>query len=1033
MRPSNLQVDELKFILDNIRTPSHLDDHPWTKSLAVQEQVLKDPSLGEKSPGYKLIVVLSRLFQKMMPSAPPRRGKRLDTRWCQFGMLAAQYFAPFLFGSIFPVSLRDAWGRIDQAIPYFVFGKPGYDLPASEVARYCLFGDDAEPAPVSTLSDWHIMGLQRLVDLFLENERHLSQKLSQTSPVLQSSGMEIHSAQDKEIAPASAFSDHAGSLKIHKSRSKLKKILIGGTASILLVGMILLSAKAWRIYREVRMFQGDLDQIIGLISTTPDIASFGQAEPLLSNSRQHLALLKSDVGPILWAGKYLAWVPRYGGDLTQAGTLLDFASGLLATADETARGIAPLWQKVQVQDQQPKLSEIVELLVAAQPCLSAANAALNDASAARSKLDTGRLSAGIRSIITNKVDPNLPLLQDGLALATAFPRLAGASTSGPQTYLLLMQNEDELRATGGFLTDVGTLVIKDGEIISYDFENSYDLDDLSKSYPPAPWQLERYMDAHMLLLRDSNWSPDFPTSAALAEYLFAYKSFHTSDGMIAIDQHAVQMLLKIIGPVTIDTVSYPITSENVIEYMRTAKFDSGNGPYDPTQRKDFIGELGGAILMKLKSAQNISLEALSKTLIDTLNQKHILLQLDDPVMTTVLSERGWDGAVRPGKGDYLMVVDSNIGFTKSNAVVDSQVDYWVDLSNLANPVAELKLIYTNHASGNVPCTSIGVRLPSDAEGTLSYQQQIDRCYWDYLRVYSPSGTQLLAVIPHAVQGEWMLDGQGVPARVDILDEGIVGVQSFGTLFVVPIGKTLETSFRFLLPSGIVQGDGRNKRVYQLHVQKQPGTQANPVNICVKLPAGSSLLNSSPAGELKTGMWCLDKALLTDLNLTLAFSIPSSYVSTSVTYATVTSAPTEARRIVTLTPAITSTVAAIHALETPFGVDYQFVIHRVKKGESLALLSSRYGTTEDAIKAVNYQLPNPLTVNFMIVIPVDIVDVQGLPSFEVYKVSKSISLGDLAKQLQIDQKVLAYYNGMAEARVLKAGEWILIPHLTGTTP
>jgi hypothetical protein len=875
MKPSNLQVDELKLILDNIRTPSHLDDHPWTKSLAVQEQVLKDPSLGEKSPGYKLIVVLSHLFCKMMPSTPPRRGKRLDTRWCQFGMLAAQYFAPFLFGTIFPISLRDAWGRIDQAIPYFVFGKASYDLPGSEVARYCLFNDDTEPAPVSTLSDWHIMGLQRLADLFLENEQHLSQRLSQTSPVLHSPGIEIHSGQDKENAPASALSNHAGSLKTHKNRSNLKKILIGGTAAIILIGIVLLSAKAWRIYREARTFQGDLDQIKGLISTTPSIASFGQAEPLLSNSRQHLALLKSDVGPILWMGKYLAWVPRYGGDLAQAETLLDLASGLLVTADETAQGIAPLWQKVQVRDQQPKPSEIVELLVAAQPHFAAANAALNDVSAARSKLDTGRLSADIRNIITNKVDPNLPLLQDGLALAIAFPKLAGASTSGPQTYLLLMQNEDELRATGGFLTDVGTVVIKDGEIISYDFENSYNLDDLTKPYPPAPWQLERYMDAHMLLLRDSNWSPDFPTSAALAEYLFAYKSFHASDGIIAIDQHAVQMLLKVIGPINIDTVSYPITSENVIEYMRTAKFDSGNQPYDPNQRKDFIGELGQAILMRLESGQNISLELLSKVLGDALNQKHILLQLDDPAMGTVLAGRGWDGAVRPGSGDYLMVVDSNVGFTKSNAVVESRLNYQVDLSNQGTPVADLKISQANHAPGNVPCTSIRAGFSSDTRTSLSYQKQMDQCYWDYLRVYSPAGTQLLNATPHAVQGEWMLDGQGIPAHVDILDEGIAGVQGFGTLFVVPTGETLETSFRFLLPSGIIQADGSNKQLYQLHVQKQPGTQANLISICIKLPNGSILLDSSPTGDLKAGTWCLNSSLLTDLTVRLEFTVSTT--------------------------------------------------------------------------------------------------------------------------------------------------------------
>jgi hypothetical protein len=85
--------------LEHISTPDRLDDHPWARSLAVRQGVEEDTSLKEKSPGSRLVKSLSGLFRQMMPSMPPKRGKRLDTRWCQFGMLAAEYFSPFEYGT----------------------------------------------------------------------------------------------------------------------------------------------------------------------------------------------------------------------------------------------------------------------------------------------------------------------------------------------------------------------------------------------------------------------------------------------------------------------------------------------------------------------------------------------------------------------------------------------------------------------------------------------------------------------------------------------------------------------------------------------------------------------------------------------------------------------------------------------------------------------------------------------------------------------------------------------------------------------
>jgi len=120
----------------------------------------------------------------------------------------------------------------------------------------------------------------------------------------------------------------------------------------------------------------------------------------------------------------------------------------------------------------------------------------------------------------------------------------------------------------------------------------------------------------------------------------------------------------------------------------------------------------------------------------------------------------------------------------------------------------------------------------------------------------------------------MLDGVGVPARVDTLDEGIPGVQSYGTLLMIPTGASLETDFQFALPSKIVQESADNKtQIYILHVQKQPGTLAIPISICVRLPAGADLVKATTGGIFDAGQWCLSEDLTIDIHVTLAFTVP----------------------------------------------------------------------------------------------------------------------------------------------------------------
>jgi hypothetical protein len=141
-----------------------------------------------------------------------------------------------------------------------------------------------------------------------------------------------------------------------------------------------------------------------------------------------------------------------------------------------------------------------------------------------------------------------------------------------------------------------------------------------------------------------------------------------------------------------------------------------------------------------------------------------------------------------------------------------------------------------------------------------------------MRIYTLGGTKLLDATPQFVPANWMLIKQDVPARVDTLDEGIAGVQAFGTLQVVPGGESINTTFRFALPPGIIQS-AVGQSIYHLLVQKQPGTLAEPITIRVHLPNYASV-QTAPKGAIVQGQNILYQTdLRTDLEFEIVYHIP----------------------------------------------------------------------------------------------------------------------------------------------------------------
>ncbi len=826
-------VDALKKLLEDLREMQVADSHPWTvRNLTVK------PTAAPQSPSRQLILALTHLFREMKPPMPPRRGKRLDTRWGEFGLLAAYYFAPVVFGIQKPSSLREAWQSIDRAILLFVFGNE--NVSEEDRARYRLVGDEPVIASDSTISDWHRKGLERFAELIDREEKRL----------------------ENEVIPT-------------PRRPRWK--LAARVAWILVLLLLSFGAlKGWGLYQQALKIKANIDSLETYLSPMPKAEQVNEIAPLIHDLRNEIADLSDEAAPYLGLSRFFGWVPAYGGDIAQSPDLLEMAVQLTTAADEGVQALQPGLDAALKEDQAVDILAVLQELQTAEPKLLSAQVALTQAQAARDRIDSSRLSPYLKKLLETRLDPILAStgkqfpMEDALALVHSAPRLLGVGQDGPQTYLLMIQNEDELRPTGGYLTAVGSVVVRDGKLFSINIESSELVDDLTKPYPNAPWQLDAYMMAEILMLRDANWFTDFPTSAEWAEYLYSYSRAYSVDGVIAINQHVIVEMLKALGPVRVEGVSFEITSDNVLDYMRSAKEARPPGVIGKWDRKQFIGRLAKPLLEKVLDARGSTWSTLAPVLLQLLGQRHILLQFDDPEMADLLARRAWDGAVRPPQNsDYLLAVDSNIGFDKSDALLSTSLNYSVDLSAMDDPRSALTVSHKNKSKSDTTCTPRAGDIGTD----MSEAYVMDSCHFTYLRIYTPAGTRLVDANPQAIPADLTLREIEVPARVDDLkDEGVPGVQAFGELVMIAQKQTVDNFFAFDLPAAVLQQDTNNGAwTYRLTMQKQSGTIAIPITITLRLPSSANIITMPKGFKQEQDVWSFTTKLTQDLVLEVVFS------------------------------------------------------------------------------------------------------------------------------------------------------------------
>lgn len=453
------------------------------------------------------------------------------------------------------------------------------------------------------------------------------------------------------------------------------------------------------------------------------------------------------------------------------------------------------------------------------------------------------------------------------SLALELPNILGLD--GQKRYLILFQNNNEIRPTGGFLGSYADVIVENGKIISINIDDIYNPDGKLKESNAnvifkTPQVLKGALDEEYLYIRNANWHPSFVESAKTINELFNLVDGRSYYGIFAVDLYFVRDLLSIIGPVYLTSFDEEIRADNM--YERVQFHSDFNFKEGESSKRGFLTALGGKVLEKVFSLPSEKMPEFLNLLYLSLEQKHLLVNLDGTYLSRYLSQKGWNGGLLDAEGDFLYVVNSNIGGTKSNYYVKNQMTYAVSSKTRDGVLrAELELSYEHTQKDN-----------SWPGGP----------YVNYVRVLTQEGTKLTGAFVLGGRHEKQVLAKnkenlssnespvlGASEGVSVYEEVAISKVGKYTSYEYKITIYPQEKVKFILTYDLPQNLTAQKDLvnkYRLTWQKQPGTQNDNFKFMFSGPFGTKIINASPTGSVSDNVYELLGFMDSDLRISLDY-------------------------------------------------------------------------------------------------------------------------------------------------------------------
>ncbi len=535
----------------------------------------------------------------------------------------------------------------------------------------------------------------------------------------------------------------------------------------------------------------------------------------ITNTNAKLAVVQNDLKGVAWATN-LPIVGAYISDATHGANAASYgleAGQVAVKALEPYADLLGLDGKAKAGNgtTEDRISKLVETLDKITPQIDAISKKMDKVETEVAYIDPNRypVSFGGKQIRGNIIEAKelvalaSQFLKEAKPLAKDMPALLGADKEAK--YMVIFQNDKELRPTGGFITAYAVFNINKGKISLDKSDDIYKLDDTitKKVSPPEP--ISKYLNVFQWRLRDANFSPDYGSSAKT--FLDIYNSSTSKKdvkGVIAMDTQGLVGLMDVLGPVNIygtnfTTQKVPACDCPMVVYELLKQAGQPRN-YWTDNRKDMIGVLLQAIMKKALDAPSEVNGPLFQQGLKLANEKHILFFLTDENDQKGVESLGFAGKIKTSDGDYLHINDANLGGAKSNLYITQAVKQDVKITD----------------SGADEILTIDYKYPRQGDN-CSLERKEGLClagiYRDYLRIYLPKGSKV-----NEVRGF-------ETAKPEIYED---------------LGHTVVAGFFTVVPQGLakiqvkysVPGDFRKQGIYTSLIQKQPGTAGNPYTVMV---------------------------------------------------------------------------------------------------------------------------------------------------------------------------------------------------------
>jgi len=379
-------------------------------------------------------------------------------------------------------------------------------------------------------------------------------------------------------------------------------------------------------------------------------------------------------------------------------------------------------------------------------------------------------------------------------------------------YLLIFQNNSELRATGGFIGTYGILTLDKGRIENLFIDGVFNADGQLKVNVVPPFPIQKISTAWSM--HDANWFFDFPTSAKKIAWFYEKTGGPTVDGVIAINPVLIEKLLNLTGPISMEKYKVSLDANNfrdIVQYKVEEDYDKIlNRP------KQILKDFAPLFLSKLtKLSPDLQKEAI-KIIFDCLEQKDILIYFRDENLEDFIKKQGWAGEVISTDKDYLAVVNSNICGYKTDRVIEQEINHFSEIQSDGS-IIDTVVIKRKHNGGN-----------------FSWYNKVNS---DFIRIYVPLGSQLLSVKGNTREEnsppiDYSKNGFITDKLVEKIEKNMKFDQEnstyifeeskktvFGSWVYVSPGHSVEVVYKYKLPFKI---NINKPDSYHLIVQKQSG-------------------------------------------------------------------------------------------------------------------------------------------------------------------------------------------------------------------